>query len=80
MPQLSPICLYQCLARHRHGPVAFRAALALQLAWLRLQLALCAALLLHFPPAHPWAVRRTIAIGQRAHRLRLRTLYLLNEL
>lgn len=79
MPLPDPIRLYQALAHRRHGPLVFRAALALQLAWLRLQLAVCEALRC-CPPLHPWAVRRTITIGQRAHRLRLRTLYLLNEL
>jgi hypothetical protein len=62
MPPTDPIRLYQRLAPHRHGPVAFRAALALQLAWLRLQLALCAALLLHCPPLGPWAYRRVVAL------------------
>ena len=79
MPQLAHIALFQATARHRHGPTLFRAALALQMGWLRLQLALSAAVLRWCPPLHPWGYRRAVTLTASARRIRLQLQYLLSE-
>ena len=79
MPLTDPIRLFQATASHRHGPLAFRLALALQMASLRVQLALCAAVLRWCPPLHPWGHRRAVALTASARRIRLQLQYLLSE-
>ena len=79
MPLTDPIRLFQATVRHRHGPTLFRAALAVQMASLRLQLALSAAVLRWCPPLHPWGHRRAVALTATARRIRLQLQYLLSE-
>ncbi len=77
---LSPIRLYQATARHRHGPLVFRLAFTLQLAWLRVQLAACHALLRWCPPLGPLAYSRVMALTATARRYRQQCQYLMAEL
>lgn len=76
----SPIALYQRLAHHRHGPLAYRVLFTMRMTWLRAELALCHALLRWCPPLGPLAYRRTVALTNTARRYRQQCQYLTTEL